>query len=324
MTYNHERYVADAIESVLSQQTSFPFELLITEDCSTDSTRKIIHSFRDRHPDRIGLLLSPVNLNDNSVLSRGVLAAKGCYVALLDGDDWWTSPDKLQKQVDFLDRRPDCSICFHNVQVVYEGGGVRPHPYHLDYPSHRISAPMPAAISGLSDLVKGNFIQTCSVMLRAKALQGIPSWYVDLPIGDWPLYILYAQNGTIGYLDEILAAYRVHHGGLWSRQLSRHDNSDDIRRMIETCDLIDRHLGQEYHDSIRRSSSYLHRAAAVALLRQGDYGPAVRHWRQYAACVGPWRAVRDKAFALAAARGSHRFRCGQDRVFRPADREING
>ena len=96
-----------------------PFEILISEDCSTDGTREIVQEYAERHPHLVRLLLSERNLHSNEVVARFAPPA-GRYVALLDGDDYWTSDDKLQAQVAFLDARPDLTICFHNAQVVDE------------------------------------------------------------------------------------------------------------------------------------------------------------------------------------------------------------
>lgn len=317
ITYNHEPYVAQAIESVLSQRTTFDFELLISEDYSTDRTREIVQSFAERHPDRIRLLLSPRNLNDNTVVSRGVTAARGDYVALLDGDDYWTSPEKLEKQVRLLDERPDCAICFHNVQVVYEDSDEPDHPFHIGDATTRLSAPVPKPTSQLDDLVKGNFIQTCSVMLRAAALGGIPDWYAGLPVGDWPLYVLYAQHGDIAYIDDTMAAYRVHAGGWWSAGLSHYRKLEEVHGLLEIYDLLDRHLDGRYHGEIRRASSYLHRTATVILLAERSYRSALRHWRAYAAAAGVGKALTDKSIARAAAQavgiGRKPARAGQAR-----------
>src|SRR4051794_38896574 len=114
MTYNHAPYIAQALESALAQTLSAPFEILVSEDCSTDGTREIVLRYADRDP-RIRLLLSHSNLRSNEVVARGLRAARGRYVALLDGDDYWTSPTKLQAQVEFLEARPGFSICFHDV-----------------------------------------------------------------------------------------------------------------------------------------------------------------------------------------------------------------
>src|SRR5213593_3247277 len=115
-TYNHEKFIARAIDGVLMQQTDFAYEIIIGEDCSSDKTRSIVIDFHKKHLDKIHLILPAENLgNDgNSILVQGLQAAHGEYVALLDGDDYWTSASKLQKQVKFLEDHHQCSICFHN------------------------------------------------------------------------------------------------------------------------------------------------------------------------------------------------------------------
>ena len=120
VTYNHARFVRQALDSALAQRLPQPFEILISEDCSTDGTREIVQEYAERHPQLIRLLLSERNLHSNEVVARGLRAARGQYVAVLDGDDYWTSEDKLGAQVAFLDARPDLTICFHNAQVVNE------------------------------------------------------------------------------------------------------------------------------------------------------------------------------------------------------------
>ncbi len=109
-TYNHAPFIDQALASVLGQDTSFRFEVIVSEDCSNDATRDIVLRWRDEHPDRIRLLLSERNLRSNEVVARGFRAATGEYVVLLDGDDYWTSPQKLQRQADFLDAHRDCAL----------------------------------------------------------------------------------------------------------------------------------------------------------------------------------------------------------------------
>src|SRR5688572_25005346 len=101
ITYRHEAFIEQAVQSVLSQKTDFSFEVLISEDLSPDATREIVEMLRSREPDRIRTFLSERNQNDNAVLARAWRAARGKYIAFLDGDDYWTDPNKLQKQVDF-------------------------------------------------------------------------------------------------------------------------------------------------------------------------------------------------------------------------------
>src|SRR5512133_2186068 len=103
MTYNHEKFIQQALDSVAMQETNFEYEILISEDCSTDRTRQVVLEFQGEHPDKVRLLLSEKNIHSNEVVVRGICAACGEYIAMLDGDDYWTSPNKLQKQADFLD-----------------------------------------------------------------------------------------------------------------------------------------------------------------------------------------------------------------------------
>jgi glycosyltransferase involved in cell wall biosynthesis len=207
ITYNHERYIAQAIESVLAQQTDFPYEILISEDCSTDSTQDILSVYQQRYPERIRLFLSERNQCDNQVMTRALLAAKGRYVALLEGDDYWTNTNKLQRQVDFLDQNPGHAICFHDVRYIYEPG-MRKEQEGL----------RPAATTTLKDLLREsnqNF-RTCAMMLRNGLLKKYPKWFDRVYLGDWALILLYAEQGSVGYIDEVMAAYRIHPKGAWS------------------------------------------------------------------------------------------------------------
>src|SRR6266851_2413988 len=124
-TYNHEKYIAQALDSVLMQETNFEYEIIIAEDCSIDQTRSIVVDFQRRNPGKIRLLLPEEHLgygSGNGIFAQAFELARGEYVALLDGDDYWISPQKLQKQVEFLKVHPECVLCFHNALKIYEDG----------------------------------------------------------------------------------------------------------------------------------------------------------------------------------------------------------
>jgi len=208
ITYNHEKFIARAIDSALMQKANFDYEIVIGEDCSTDHTRDIVIDYQKRYPDKIRLLLSERNLGGQKNFVRTLQACQGEYIALLDGDDYWTSPHKLQKQVDFLDSRPECAICFHDVTVFYEDGGRK---------SHNFCPADQKEISTLEDLLTRNLIPACSVMFRRGLFDEFPDCFNTLKMGDWPLHILNAQHGKIGYINKVMGAYRVHQGGVWSR-----------------------------------------------------------------------------------------------------------
>lgn len=206
--YNQAKFIEEAIVSVLAQQTDFDFEVVIGEDCSEDQTRAIVCRFRDQFPDRIRPLLHTRNLGDFGNFARTVLACRGPYVALLDGDDYWTCSHKLQKQVDFLDAHPDHSVCFHNAMMVWDDGS---HPPKLHCPPTR------KPTYGLEELLVHDFISTGSVVVRNGLVKRFPDWWWQAPFFDWPFLVLHAVQGKIGYFDECWSVYRQHPGGIYSR-----------------------------------------------------------------------------------------------------------
>jgi glycosyltransferase involved in cell wall biosynthesis len=206
-TYNHEKWIVQAIESTLMQQTNFDYEVVIMEDCSTDGTRDIVMDYQRKNPDKIRLILSKANKSYLRNIVTAWQTSQSQYIAMLDGDDYWTSAHKLQKQADYLDARPGFAICFHNVTGFREGReGIL---WNYNPPNQK-------EVSTLEDLWSGNFIAGCSPMLRRGLFSEFPDWYYTGRWGDWPLYILAAQHGKIGYIDEIMGAYRIHSGGMWS------------------------------------------------------------------------------------------------------------
>jgi glycosyltransferase involved in cell wall biosynthesis len=178
ITYNHERYIAEAIDSVLMQEVSFDYEIIIGEDCSIDATRDIVTGYSSRFPDKIRLVLSEKNAGECSNIARTLRACRGEYIAMLDGDDYWTSPRKLQKQVDFLENNPEFTIYCHNAISIYEDGSREAYMFNPDCQKE---------ISTIDDLWTGNFIATCTAMLRREPVSHLPAWYCDLKWGDWPL-----------------------------------------------------------------------------------------------------------------------------------------
>ena len=210
ITYNHEKFIAQAIESVLMQKTDFDFELVIGEDCSTDQTREIVIDYQKRYPEKIRLLSQQSRLGMHENFARTLQAGRGQYLGLLEGDDYWTSPHKLQRQADFLDSNLDCTMCFHPVYWIDED---TPEGAPVDLVQNvwpRDAKPY----STIEDLLKRIFIQTGSVMLRNGILKEYPRWISKLRGADWSLFLLYAHRGLIGCINEPMGAYRKHSGGI--------------------------------------------------------------------------------------------------------------
>jgi hypothetical protein len=153
---------------------------------------------------------------------------------------------------------------------------------------------MPKPISTLDDVVPSNFMQTCSVMFRAGLIGNIPDWYNDLPMGDWPLHILNAEHGKIGYLDEILGVYRVHGGGLWSMNMSQFRRIDDVEDLISTYQTINRHLNFKYDKQIRKKVSPLHYKAALILFDAHRYPEASYYARLYLSNLSFRKRIKDR------------------------------
>jgi glycosyltransferase involved in cell wall biosynthesis len=242
----------------LIQETNFDYEVLVSEDCSTDGTRQVVLDYASRFPQKVRLLLSEVNVHTNAVVARGIHAARGEYIALLDGDDYWITPHKLQKQVEFLDRNLQCSMCFHNATAVSDNDNCVPRTW--------TPAEQPSLSSHL-DIWRGNFIATCSVMYRKDSISPVPSWYEGFfPITDWPLHILSSQHGSIGYLNEVMGIYRLHSGGLYS-------SLNEGRKLASTFrfyQAMNTHLGKRYDRIAGEASSKYFYDWAREYLRKGD------------------------------------------------------
>ena len=264
-TYNQEHLISQAVNSCLSQEVDFAYEIVIGEDASTDRTREIVVELGKQHPDKIRVLLrNPEEANrDRHIGLAGKInyltalrECRGEYIAILDGDDYFTSPHKLQRQVDFLEAHPECVICFHNVAAIYEDGSSGPE---------KLCPASQKEITGIEELLWGNFIPACSIMYRREPLVEIPDWFLTAKMGDWPLNILKAQHGKIGYIDEVMAAYRVHAGAIWSARKRSHQ----ILTSLKVLDNIDRDFGFKYHASIRGSKTRIFFELAELYLQTG-------------------------------------------------------
>ncbi len=244
VTFNHERFIAQAIEGFLVQETNFPCELVIADDGSTDGTRNVIRRYWQRYPERIRVLLNRHNIGCCRTKVHAYRACRGQYVALLDGDDYWTSPDKLQRQADWLDRHPDCALCFHSVKMVWEDASREPVTFR---------PPWGKAVYTLGDLLQQNFIASCAPMYRRGVFDEYPAWSFVMPISDWTQHVLHAQHGAIGYLDEPMAVYRQHRGGIHSMTPVAHQMRIGLEMLRRFRCAMPREYGSRINRSLCRS-----------------------------------------------------------------------
>jgi glycosyltransferase involved in cell wall biosynthesis len=210
ITYNHEEYVAQALDGFLSQKTTFPVEIIVGDDCSTDKTKNIIFKYQKKYPHKIKLITSKnnVGMKKNSLRTRAT--AQGKYIAFCEGDDYWTDSLKLQKQFDYLEAHPDFSCCFHDVidLNLIHNTEIKHSAIYKDIIKKR-------DVFTTEDILKDNFIPTLSVMFRNSNIE-IPSIFGELLFGDWTLHVLNSLKGKIKYLPDVMGVYRIHSKGMWS------------------------------------------------------------------------------------------------------------
>ena len=211
-TYNQEAYVAEALESILAQKTKFGVEIIVVDDASTDGTRGIVDSYARRYGN-IRPFFLPVRSNAGQNTLTMFRHVRTPYVALCDGDDYFTDPEKLQIQVEYLDANPACALCFHPVRVTWEDGSPE-----YTYPDFTEITYGKRDRYSLTELFRANFIQTNSVMYRWRFGTGIPAWFDPMLVpGDWYWHLLHAELGYIGCIDRVMSVYRRHSSSLFWR-----------------------------------------------------------------------------------------------------------
>jgi glycosyltransferase involved in cell wall biosynthesis len=256
VTFNHADYITAAIESALCQKTSFAVEIIVSEDASTDGTREIIKRIAKNKAGQIRLMLSDKNLHSNEVVARGLRTAKGQYIALLDGDDYWTSHEKIQRQAEFLDTHLECAAVFLNAKVA-KGDEVKPHSWTPHSQKQFVD---------MGEIWCGNPYATCTSMMRASLVREVPDWYAGFfPITDWPLYILCAEHGKLAFIDEDAAVYRLHAGGQFS-SLPPQKKLDSMALFYTRMNAA---LGYRYDRMAREGASRYFFDWAVEYARQG-------------------------------------------------------
>ena len=204
VTYKHEAFIAEAIESVLAQDLE-DWELVIGEDCSPDGTRAIAERYAAQHPGKIRVLTSETNLGGRKNFARTLEATRGVYLSQLDGDDYFTSPGRLARMVGVLEGNDELAWAYHGVREVDDAGA----DLHLD----RVGDP--ERLLDRLDVLRICPAASCGVLHRRPDAWDFPQWWWDSPVGDWALHLLLTGDRQIAYVPEILAAHRNHGGGIW-------------------------------------------------------------------------------------------------------------
>lgn len=201
ITYNQEQYLAQAIEGVLMQETSHPYEIIIGEDCSTDNTRKICREYEKKYPGIIRIIYQPTNQGLILNFVSTIQASTGEYVALCDGDDYWIDPLKLEKQISHLDLNRDIGLVYTNKKILQN------RDEHDGNSADNKTE--------IEDLLMNCFISSPTVLFRKALAEPFLMEMVQLSsVRDWkmqdyPLWLHIAGRSKIAYLDEYTAMYRM-------------------------------------------------------------------------------------------------------------------
>lgn len=221
LAFNHEKFIGEAIESVLIQKTNYTYKIIIAEDFSTDSTREIVLEYQKKYPDKIKLILQDKNVGASQNNVDLLTNLEGKYIAALEGDDYWTDPLKLQKQVDILESNPNLVGCFHNSEERYWNDYSKASSLYLSLPSGREVS--------IQELTKNNMVPTASVVFRKPVSKELfTKEFLNLPIGDWPLHLLNTRNGNYYYLPQVMSVRNLNPQSVWGMQ----DHEKNVTQVV--------------------------------------------------------------------------------------------
>ncbi len=269
ITYNQASYIRDALEGFIKQDTDFAFEVLIHDDASTDGTAEIISEYAGAYPDLIFPILQKENQYSKGLTNiSGTFnfpRARGNYIAMCEGDGYWTDPGKRKRQVEYMEAHPDCSLCFHSADVEVQGRAVterQMRPYRGD-----------RKVTSEEIIDKTSGYPTASLMFRTDMVQPLPDFYVKAPIADIPLQLMAAARGWAYYMDSSMCVYRLGGAASWTTLMKQGDyekkQQDYACAMEQMYRGFDLESGGRFHDTVEHAIRRLYFLTQVNTKRYG-------------------------------------------------------
>jgi glycosyltransferase involved in cell wall biosynthesis len=207
ISYNQANYIEKAMDGILMQDLSLPWEIVIADDCSTDGTKEILQRYFERYPDKIRILPRTTNWGPGPNFVDLLLQAKGKYIAYLEGDDYWCDPSKLSQQVAYMEANTSVALTWHGYHIIDEHDRITKSDAHNESKLNFTA----------DEFKKINSIKSLTICFR-NVIREFPSNYLDCPNGDTYLYTLIGQHGGAHFIPSIQpSCYRVHSGGTWSQ-----------------------------------------------------------------------------------------------------------
>lgn len=253
LAYNHEKYIRSALDGFVSQQTTFPYEVYVHDDASTDNTASIIKEYAEKYPDVIKPIFQKENQYSKKIpIVKTFIAPQlqGKYVACCEGDDYWCDSNKLQKQVDWLETHPDYSLCVHN--TVYKN---MRNGNEKRFNNNNVDMDIP-----IEDILQGGgaCFHTSSFMYRIEYLE-LPKEFMGLPIGDYPRAVYLAICGKVRYLHDVMSVYRAYIDGSYtvrSEKESKSIHQEKKKKIIKMLYDVNRMTNEKYSECITRLIHY--------------------------------------------------------------------
>ena len=291
--YNHKPYLEQTLEGFLSQKTSFSFEVIINDDVSTDGSRELLDQYEKKYPDIIKVIFQ----NENQYAKKkkivfDILApiARGKYIAICEGDDYWSDPYKLQRQVDVMEKEKNCSVCVHKVRDIDKDGKKLPNTY----PSELVKEGLIQQEEFIKMLFAPSryWFHVNSFLFRAKYLKKFNGEYPEFikvsGVGDVPLTWLLVNEGDIFYIDKEMSVYRRDAVGSWSAKMQNRDYRKQMSEMFcNSLTAYNSYTNYKYdemisQDIIKSQFDYLRLTNQIFLMRQSKFSKLYNQlsWRQ--------------------------------------------
>lgn len=250
LAYNHKNYIRRALEGFVNQKTDFPFEVIVHDDASTDGTADIIREYEEKYPDIIKPIYQPENIYSKGINARTDVIApilKGEYVALCEGDDYWTDNNKLQIQYDYIKTHPECALCVH--QATFHDCITNTDKNLPDLNEDKGFTAEEVIILG------GGAFATNSMMIKKGVYLDMPECFKAKGFSDYQMFINSALNGTVYYMARNMSIYNFGVAGSWTQRTMFKNNKaiehcDEVKRMLNT---FDEAYDRKYHDAVSKA-----------------------------------------------------------------------
>lgn len=292
ITYNHEKYISECVEGVLSQKGNFRVELIIGNDSSTDHTALEINRYLECISGNLRFSVKVMDASNNlgmiSNFKRCLESCTGDYFSVCDGDDYWIEVNKLQMQLDFMKQNPFCSLCFHDLFLYFQETGT----FSLVNSQKQLEVDFLSTKDIIKDYVIGN-ISSC--FYDSQFLKNLPEALFDLNLGDWMFNIFYSQFGQIGHLKKEMSVYRKHNLGI-SSGLSPIENCNNLYNAIyEYNEFLDFSYDVEFsrNQQTLEETNYINNKAELLILDDLFPNPlSAFRWQEFISYLQEFSSIR--------------------------------